>query len=121
VDVFFVNELEGAGLAKLPPGSPFPALVDKLSQRFLQAEIVLTAGKEGAFYGSGLVRARGEILDLPVVDTTGAGDTFTGYYLAARLRGSAPPEALGIACKAASIAVSRPGAMEAIPLGAEVF
>jgi ribokinase len=56
-----------------------------------------------------------------VADTTGAGDTFTGYFIAARNRKLPVREALAIACKAASIAVSRKGAMESIPLAAEVF
>lgn len=121
VDIFFVNEIEGAALVQAPPESPAPATLDKLVERFPQAEIILTAGQEGAYYGFGTIREKGEIVDLPVVDTTGAGDTFTGFFLAARVKGYAVSEALGIACKAASIAVSRKGAMEAIPLAGEVF
>jgi ribokinase len=56
-----------------------------------------------------------------VADTTGAGDTFTGYFIAARARNLSVGEAMAIACKAASITVSRMGAMEAIPFGDEVF
>jgi ribokinase len=55
------------------------------------------------------------------VDTTGAGDTFTGFFLAAREKNLTVPQALTIACKAASIAVSRKGAMESIPQAYEVF
>jgi len=121
VDAFFVNEIEGAALAGLPRETPFPALLEALVKKFPQAEIILTAGKAGAFYGYGEDRFHGDIIDLPVVDTTGAGDTFTGYYLASRGRGQGPEEALGTACRAASIAVSRPGAMAAIPRAGEVF
>jgi sugar/nucleoside kinase (ribokinase family) len=96
-------------------------LLDKLLGRFPGAEIILTAGKDGAFYGRGEIREKGEIVDMPVIDTTGAGDTFTGYFLATRYRGCTVAEALAIACKAASIAVSRKGAMEAIPFANEVF
>jgi hypothetical protein len=56
-----------------------------------------------------------------VADTTGAGDTFTGYFIAARAGGAGVSGALAIACKASSIAVSRKGAMESIPLATEVF
>jgi ribokinase len=126
VDIFFVNEIEGAALAALggtgAPGTnvPFPAILEKLVQKFPHAEIVLTAGKEGAFYGYKDIRSRGAIVNVPVVDTTGAGDTFSGYFIAARARGLAIDEALTLACKAASIAVSRPGAMEAVPYAGEV-
>jgi ribokinase len=95
--------------------------MDALVKKFPTGEILLTAGKDGAYYGSGGVREKGDIIDMPVVDTVGAGDTFTGYYIAARYRNHSVPEALTIACKAASIAVSRKGAMEAIPFAHEVF
>jgi ribokinase len=121
VNLFFVNEIEGAALAGLPRDTPFPRMVDTLTERFPKSEIILTAGKEGAYYGFGQERAKGDIIDLPVADTTAAGDTFTGYFIAARARGMNAPESLRIACKAASIAVSRKGAMASIPFAKEVF
>jgi len=121
VDVFFVNEIEGAALASLPVETPPPLILNILTERFPGAEIILTAGRDGAYYGSGKVREKGETIDLPVVDTVGAGDTFTGYYIAAREKQFSVPEALKLACKAASIAVSRKGAMQSIPFKEEVF
>ncbi|MDR2476602.1 MAG: ribokinase [Treponema sp.] len=120
-DIFFVNEIEGAALAGLPPDTTPPAALDRLVRRFPRAEIILTAGKDGAYYGFGETRAKGDIIDLPVADTTGAGDTFTGYFIAAREKNMPVPQALTLACKASSIAVSRKGAMESIPLAGEVF
>jgi ribokinase len=120
-DIFFVNEIEGTGLAGVPADTPLPAVMDALVKRFPESEILLTAGRDGAYYGCRSARERGTIVDVPVVDTVGAGDTFTGYYLAARHRDYPVAEALEIACRAASIAVTRKGAMEAIPFAAEVF
>jgi ribokinase len=120
-DLFFVNEIEGAAMADLSGEAPPPRILDRLVERFPAAEIILTAGKEGAYYGFQGLREKGDIVDLPVADTTGAGDAFTGYFLAARSRNFSVGEALTAACKAASLAVSRMGAMEAIPLGKEVF
>ena len=121
VDMLFVNEIEGSGLAGLPLGSLHSAVLDALTLRFPRCEIVLTVGKEGAYYGLGAERAKGEIIDTPVVDTTAAGDTCLGFFLAARARGFSPEAALAAACRASSIAVSRPGAMESIPFAREVF
>ncbi|GHU47493.1 ribokinase [Spirochaetia bacterium] len=121
VDMFFVNEIEGALLAALSRNASYEAVLEKLTARFPAAEILLTAGKEGAFYGCGTERAKGDIVDFPVVDTTAAGDTFTGYFIAARQKGLAVKESLAIACKASSLTVSRHGAMQSIPLAAEVF
>ena len=120
-DMFFVNEIEGSALAELPPDTAPPLALDRLVKRFPGAEIILTAGKDGAYYGFGETRAKGDIVDLPVADTTGAGDTFTGYFIAAREKNMPVPQALAIACKASSIAVSRKGAMESIPAAVEVF
>jgi ribokinase len=127
VDVFFVNEVESAGMVSpemVPDASGaanFPYLLDKLEARFPRAEIILTAGKAGAFYACGGRRERAAIIDVPVVDTVGAGDTFSGYFIAARCRNYPVKEAMEIASKAASIAASRKGAMESIPLANEVF
>jgi ribokinase len=121
VDMFFVNELEGSALVGMAEESPPEAILDALVSRFPLAEIILTLGKRGARYGRAAVRAGGEIVDLPVADTTGAGDTFTGYFIAARAGGAGVSAALAAACRASSIAVSRRGAMESIPLAAEVF
>lgn len=121
VNIFFVNEIEGAALASVPVQTPLPEILDRLVIRFPKAEIVLTAGRDGAYYACGTYRARGSIIEVPVADTTGAGDTFTGYFIAARAKGMEVPQALDIACKASGIAVSRFGAMESIPLAHEVF
>ena len=120
VDIFFVNEIEGAGLAELPPDTPLPQVLDQLVVRFPRAEMILTAGKDGAYYGFGETREKGDIIELPVADTTGAGDTFTGYFIAAREKQMSVHQALAVACKAASIAVSRKGAMESIPYHNEI-
>jgi ribokinase len=136
-DMLFVNEIEGAALASCPGGAEGAAssggaggegedriyreILETLAGKFPWAEIVLTAGKAGAFYGFAEKRARGEIVRLPVADTTAAGDTFTGYFIAARARGFPAEESLALACKAASLTVSRKGAMGSIPFAEEVF
>jgi ribokinase len=121
VDVFFVNEIEGFSLTGLSHNTPFAKVLDALVSRFPRSEIVLTLGKEGARYGCGSLRFEAAPVEVEVIDTTGAGDTFSGYFIAAQSRGLSVEESLRLACKAASIAVSRLGAMEAIPTAAEVF
>jgi 2-dehydro-3-deoxygluconokinase len=76
------------------------------------AEVVLRDGPNGAY-----VLADGEIEHAPgisvdaVVDTTAAGDAFTGGYLAARLNGQAPSEAARLANRVASACIQRKGAI----------
>ena len=127
--ILFVNEIEGGLMAQAPAGESASAapeaaaesILQSLSAKYPDTEIVLTMGKEGAWHFFKGAVERGTIVDLPVADTTGAGDTFTGYFLVSRFKGYSVREALALACKASSIAVSRPGAMEAIPAASEVF
>jgi ribokinase len=120
-DILFVNEIEGAGLAKTKPNVPAENILDRLCSHFPKTEIILTVGKDGAYYGLNKSRARGEIVPVPVVDTTGAGDCFSGYFLTAREKGFSVQDSLNIAGKAAAITVSRKGSMESIPFRDEVF
>jgi ribokinase len=54
------------------------------------------------------------------VDTTGAGDTFTGYCLYELLAGAPPYDALRFGSAASALEVAKPGAAETIPSRAEV-
>lgn len=84
-------------------------------------EILVTRGAQGAEWHS---RAGGHAaaaaLKVAAVDTTGAGDTFAGYFAAGRDRGLAPQAALEWAGAAAALKVTRRGTADAIPIAAEV-
>ena len=58
---------------------------------------------------------------ITAVDTTAAGDTFTGYFVAELVKGSPIKMALELASCAAAIAVSREGAAPSIPVREEVL
>lgn len=78
--------------------------------------VIVTKGGDGAT----LAGTDHETVTIPaekadVVDTTGAGDTFTGYVLAGLDRGMPMQQAMGLAAKAAAIKVERSGAADAIP------
>lgn len=111
--VLFFNEIEGAFFAG--HSAPFDQILDELMIKYPGSEIVLTVGSEGAFHG-----CNGNVLFVPaiktdVIDTTGAGDTFMGFFIAKRCEGASVKECMEIASKAASIVVSRAGAMNSIP------
>jgi ribokinase len=121
IDILVVNEIEGAGLADMRQTSDYKAILERLVTRYPASEILLTIGKQGCWYAFKDLRVHHDIYDTPVVDTTAAGDTFIGYYLASIARGCSIRQALQYASKAAGLAVSRPGAMASIPLAEEVF
>jgi ribokinase len=71
-------------------------------------------------YHDGAVQETHGIYNVPVVDTTAAGDTFTGYFLACVTEGLDVKRALELASKASSLAVSAAGASDSIPTRAQV-
>jgi ribokinase len=54
------------------------------------------------------------------VDTTAAGDTFTGFFIGAVSQGESAADAIRRASAASAIAVSRPGAAPSVPTANEV-
>ena len=82
--------------------------------------LVLTLGAEGCRYAAEGVRLAVPAMKVRTIDTTGAGDTFTGYFLAAVARGEMPEAALKLATAASALAVTRPGAADSVPSLREV-
>lgn len=117
VEFFLLNEVEGAALGG--GGTPEETL-NGLRARFPRAKIVLTLGGDGAVCWDGAQLWRQGIFPVEAVDTTAAGDTFTGYFLTAVGEGLDAGTALRRANAAAAIAVSRKGAAPSIPEKAEV-
>ncbi len=123
IDLFFVNEIEGAALAQTAvphDEAGYEAVLGILSEKYPKAGIVLTAGKRGAYFKDPSGSCYAPIVDFPVVDTTGAGDTFCGYFLAGIYMGRSPQKSLELASLASAYAVSRPGAMQSMPTISEV-
>ncbi|MFF4365803.1 carbohydrate kinase family protein [Streptomyces sp. NPDC001594] len=72
--------------------------------------VVVTRGTGGALVAEGgRITAEVEAEPADAVDTTGAGDAFTGGFLAARLSGATPPTAARAGCHAAAHAITRLG------------
>ncbi len=117
VSMFLINEIEGAQMS----GDTRPQeILDWFDETYPKAQVVLTLGEEGAWFLSGGQRYYQPAVPAHTVDTTGAGDTFTGYFLHSFLTGQGPEQALKRAAKAAAIAVSRKGAATSIPTWEEV-
>ncbi|MFB9991408.1 ribokinase [Deinococcus oregonensis] len=120
VSLLIVNEGE---LRALMPPVPTEDLWQQL--RAVQQQgpkaIVVTLGERGC----AALLADGTQLRIPApvvtaVDTTGAGDTFTGTLVAALSRGLHFADALIWASAAAALACTRPGAQPSIPSADEV-
>ena len=112
IDLFIVNEIEAAGLSGEDDEDK---ALECLVERFPRADIVVTRGPRGAVcVCNGRFTSVAAGLAKPV-DTTGAGDTFIGYFLAELSTGQPAEAAMRMACRAADICVTRPGAAGSIP------
>ncbi len=103
VDLIAVNQAEAASVVA--------ALHLDVEEWGVQA--LITMGAQGAKFYDGQQWHHQPAIQTQVIDTTGAGDTFAGYFLAHLEHGAAA--ALEIAAKAAAIQVSRKGTAIAIP------
>ncbi|MFE2153477.1 carbohydrate kinase family protein [Streptomyces lavendulae] len=108
VGALLPNEDEARLLAGLPEPAGVARAAEELSRRV--PLVVVTRGTGGALVAeAGRITAEVAAEPAEAVDTTGAGDAFTGAFLAARLAGVTPPEAARAGCRAAAEAVTRIG------------
>lgn len=112
-----LNETEGEQLT----GEKEPEkILAQLLGKYPHLKVVLTLGEKGGIYRSAEEKFAFPAVKVKAVDSTGAGDTFTGYFLGSIARGETPENAALRAAKAASIAVTREGASVSIPFYSEV-
>lgn len=119
VEYLILNEIEAAAILEAQnvkiERTDEEWLLDMLLQIFPDNKIVLTLGGDGSVYGDNKNRYKQGIISVKVVDTTAAGDTFTGYFLGEIINGEKPAKALKTAATAAALAVSKKGAGTSIP------
>jgi ribokinase len=119
VSLFLLNEVEGA---QVSGGSTDPdEILARMGEKYPDSAVVLTLGSAGSRYQKGAERHEQGIYHVKAVDTTAAGDTFTGYFVWAMSVGKPVPEALDLAARASAIAVTRAGAVPSIPTMDEVL
>ena len=117
VDWLILNEVEGEDVTDCREPD---AMLDALLNRCPDCRVVLTLGVQGAMYADRTRRCFQPAFPVQAVDTTAAGDTFTGFFFRWVLGGGTVEEALRVAARASAIAVTRPGAGGSIPAMAEV-
>lgn len=112
VDLLILNQSEAAGFCN---SSDPTTLCTQLRGICANAAVVLTLGADGALLSDGSGTHYQRAAASRVVDTTAAGDTFIGFFLASWIKQANPQEALRQGCHAAAICVAKPGAAASIP------
>ncbi len=120
VDYFLLNEVEATQILSWNAEEDMDALAAALAAKYPGSTIVLTIGSAGAIFSNGDKQFRQPAFRVKAVDTTAAGDTFSGYFIAGLLNGLSEEMAMERAAKAAAIAVTRLGAAPSIPTPDEV-
>jgi ribokinase len=106
IDLLLLNEIEAGQLAEAT-GTDLSALG--------LADVVVTLGAQGCKWICDRGEKHFDAYRADAVDTTGAGDTFTGYLVAGLDRGLAMEAAIDLALKAAALMVARRGTADVIP------
>lgn len=117
VSVFVLNETEGQQMT----GMTTPAtIISAMAASYSNAKVVLTLGEGGSIYHHGDEELYQPAFKVDAVDTTAAGDTFTGYFVAGLIKKLPMREVLINSSKAAALAVTKHGAASSIPFMSEV-
>lgn len=119
VSWFLLNEVEARDLCgEEVPEEEYP---ERILQKYPDSRVVLTLGSRGCVYQDSRERLAVAAKKVKAVDTTAAGDTFTGFFLAGIAAGEPVAQALEEATVAAAISVSRKGASPSIPTREEML
>lgn len=107
-----LNEVEARGLTEkeLPD-----EMICYMQEKYPMLKIVLTLGKKGCIFADKNQTLYQPSFKVETVDTTAAGDTFIGYFIAEIANGKNYAEAIKTACAASALAVSEKGSSSSIP------
>lgn len=116
IDCFIVNEHEAMVLANMTESPSATELLLTIGRKYPKAMIVLTLGDKGSLcYTPDKKIVQQKSYSVETVDTTGAGDTFTGFFLAAFISGKSICDSLKLGAAASALAVTSEGAAPSIP------
>jgi ribokinase len=114
---FLMNEIEGEAIT----GETQPMkMMSWMAERYPQASVVLTLGAQGAYCAHEGNLYFQPAFKVKAVDTTAAGDTFTGYLVTGLSKNEPIQNILERAARASSITISRKGAADSIPTWQEL-
>ena len=117
VSWLLINEVEAQ---QLTGETEAEAVWNTLHEKYPGLCLIMTMGADGAYCFTPQEMIYQDVFPVKTVDTTAAGDTFTGYFLQGMTSGLSLKECMEQAAKASAICVSREGAAIAIPMRAEV-
>lgn len=113
-----VNEIEGEMISGQKKQQK---TIDTILAKFPAISLILTLGSKGVHFANATERLFVPAIKVTPVDTTGAGDTFVGYFLSQLVTGASIKECLTLSSKASALCVTRQGAAQSIPTPKELL
>lgn len=120
VSTLIVNEIEAQELTNCSSNN-YEDILDCLEKKFINQEILLTVGRDGAFYSNNKKRIYQKAYSVTAIDSTAAGDTFIGFFISSIIKGYEVKDALNIASKASSVTIQKKGASNSIPSWSDII
>ena len=117
IDIVIVNEYEGRSIAETDDNGKAVKIIRQMTEG---GAVIMTLGADGAIYSDSDTTVKVPAFKVKAADTTGAGDTFAGYFLKAYMDDADEKEALRRASAASALVVQKVGAAQTIPAAAEV-
>ena len=112
VYLFLVNEIEGEQITGCKDKDQ---ILDALAEKYPNARFVLTLGSDGAVYYDGKEKVFQDIFKVKAVDTTAAGDSYTGALAVALSQDKNIEDAMDFASKVGALSVLKEGAQSSLP------
>lgn len=117
ISYLILNEVEASGFSGKENAAEF---IDYVKESYPNLKVVVTLGKKGCIYSDKDQTLRQSAFKVNAVDTTAAGDTFTGYFVSLVSAGADYAKAIKYASAASALAVSKKGAAPSIPVFEDV-
>ena len=118
ISLIILNEIE---IKMLSGCNDTDDAIEYFRNKYSNVTIVLTLGKNGSVLFDNSSEIFQSSFKVKAVDTTAAGDTYTGYFIAMLSSGKSFKDALRTASAASALAVSKNGAAPSIPCLKEVL
>ncbi len=112
IDLLLVNEIEAKNIANK---NSVDESIDYFTSTYKNINLIVTVGSKGSIFVNKNEKIKQEGIKVESVDSTGAGDTFTGFFVSYFYQGKSVRDSLKFASLASALSVTKSGASISIP------